>query len=107
MSEEWRKSWVSVLDELDADVVEIEERLRTDQYLRETPTSDPWTPPEGLGPLPLDLKPRADRILARQLAAAQALAQAIAVNRKQAAVAGKIELFDSGAARPAYLDQAM
>lgn len=107
MATEWRTTWIAALDELEADVEAIEERLRTDQFLRDTPPSDPWTPPAGLGPFPLDLQPRADRILARQLAAAQALAQAIATNRRQAAVASRIELFDSGAARPAYLDQAM
>lgn len=107
MAAEWRTTWEAALDDLEADVQAVEERLRTDQFLRETPPADPWTPPEGLGPFPLDLKPRADRILARQIAAANAIARAIATNRKQAAVANRIELFDSGAARPAYLDQAM
>lgn len=104
---DWRSAWVDALDRLEADVAEVEELLRTDQFLRETPPSDAWTPPEGIGPLPLDLRPRADRILARQLAAAEAIARAMAGNRRQAALTSKIELFDSGAARPAYLDQAI
>jgi hypothetical protein len=107
VSEEWRAAWVETLDAMEADIYEVEERLRTDQFLRETPPADPWIPPEGLGPLPLDLKPRVDRILAKQISVATAIATAMAGNRRQAALANKIELFDSGAARPAYLDQAI
>jgi hypothetical protein len=103
----WRSAWAAALDHLEADVAEIEELLRSDQLVRDAPPADPWSPPEGLGPLPLDLRPRADRILARQIAAGVAIARAIALNRQQAALANRIELFDSGAARPAYLDQAM
>jgi hypothetical protein len=104
---DWRSVWVGVLDRLDADLTEVEEFLRTDQFLRDTPPSDPWTPPEGIGPLPLDLQPRVDRILARQVVAAEGIARAMAGNRRQAALTNKIELFDSGSARPAYLDQAI
>ncbi|MFG1925800.1 hypothetical protein [Cryptosporangium sp. NPDC048952] len=104
---DWRSAWVAALDHLEADVTEVEERLRTDQFLRDTPTADAWAPPDGIGPLPLDLRPRVDRILARQIAAAEGLARLMATNRQQAALTNKIELFDSGSARPAYLDQAM
>jgi hypothetical protein len=104
---EWRSAWIQALDELEADLYEVEERLRTDQFMRDTPPADPWSPPEGMGPLPLDLRPRADRVLARQIAVAGAIATAIASNRRQAAMANRIELFDSGATRPAYLDQAI
>ncbi|MFI5953592.1 hypothetical protein [Cryptosporangium sp. NPDC051539] len=105
--DEWRSAWTAALDDLEADITQIEELLRSDQFTRDTPTIDPWTPPEGLGPLPLDLRPRADRILARQTAAAEEVARAMAVNRRQAALTNRIELFDSGAARPSYLDQAI
>ncbi|SHN42004.1 hypothetical protein [Cryptosporangium aurantiacum] len=104
---DWRSAWVAALDDLEADVTRIEELLRTDQFNRDTPATDPWAPPEGMGPLPLDLRPRADRILARQIAAAEGIARAMAGNRRQAALANRIELFDSGAAPPAYLDRAM
>jgi len=104
---DWRSAWVAALDHLEADIGQVEEQLRTDQFLRDTPPADPWNPPEGIGPLPLDMRPRADRILARQVAAAEGLARAMAANRRQAAVTNKIELFDDGAARPTYLDQAM
>ena len=104
---DWRSAWSEALDGLEADLTAVEEFLRTDQFLRDTPPTDPWTPPEGLGPLPLDLRPRADRVIARQLAAAEGMARAMAINRRQAAMTNKIELFDDGAARPAYLDKAM
>lgn len=107
MSDQWRSAWEAALDGLEADVAEIEELLRADQFVRDTPPVDPWTPPEGLGALPPDLRPRGEEILARQIAAANGIARAIVLNRRQAALTNRIELFDSGAARPAYLDQAM
>jgi len=104
---EWRSAWVAALDHLEADIAQVEQQLHVDQFLRDTPPSDPWDPPAGIGPLPLELRPRADRILARQIAAAEGIARLMAANRKQAAVTKRIELFDDGAARPTYLDQAI
>jgi hypothetical protein len=104
---DFRRAWVAALDELEADVAEVERVLADDHLMRDFPAGDPWSPPEGLGPLPLDLRPRADAILTRQLAAAQGIALAITVNRRQAQFAAKVEAGDQGAPRPAYLDYAM
>jgi hypothetical protein len=103
---DWRQAWAQALDELELDVAAAEALLADDHRARETPRVDPWQPPEGLGPLPLDLRPRADAILTRQLAAAEALALALIANRRQAAFASKIETGDA-APRPAYVDCAM
>jgi hypothetical protein len=107
MNEQWHREWVAALDALEADVVEVEELIADDHRLRENPLSDLWTPPAGLGPMPLDLRPRASTVLARQIAAAQAIATAIATNRRQAAMATRIESGGQGAPRPAYVDCAM
>ncbi len=74
--------------------------------MRDRPLSDPWHPPADLGPLPLDLRPRADAILTRQIAVGQAIAQAMATNRRQAALLGKIKGGPDNR-RPAYVDCAM
>lgn len=104
--DKWRAAWIAALDELDADVGRIEELLADEQRLRDAPPADPWSPPDGLGPLPLDLRPRADAILARQAGAAHQLALAIAANRRQAKFAAKVEV-GYGKAPPSYVDRAM
>ena len=104
---EWRAAWLAALDELDRDVEAVEALLIYDHSRRQLPVSDPWAPPAGLGPLPLDLRPRADGILSRQLAAANAITVALATNRRQAAVAARIETGGDTAPRPSYVDCAM
>jgi hypothetical protein len=106
-SANWRSAWVAALDALDADVVRIEELLTDGQRVRDLPLSDPWSPPPGLGPLPLDLRPRADAILTRQLETTRLLALAMAANRRQAAFAAKVEVGGYGQAPPSYVDRAM
>lgn len=105
--EDWTAAWQAALDELEMDVTEAESLLTGDHMLRDTPIVNAWTPPTGLGPLPLDLRPRADAILARQLAAAEGITRALATNRRQAAVTARIETGGQAAARPAYIDCAM
>jgi hypothetical protein len=104
---DWNSAWTAALDTLEADVQEVEEMLAADHRQRDNPISNAWKPPVGLGPLPLDLKPRADAILNRQLAAAQAVSLALATTRRQAAVAARIETGTQAAPRPAYVDCAM
>jgi hypothetical protein len=106
-NERWRAEWVAALDALEADVENIEALIMDEHRVREHPLADPWTPPVGLGPLPLDLAPRADAILGRQLSATKVLVTTIAVNRKQAHVMSRIEVGHQGAPRPAFLDQAL
>jgi hypothetical protein len=104
---DWLAAWEAALDELEMDVADAEALLTGDHMLRDTPVSNAWNPPAGLGPLPLDLRPRADAILARQLAAAEGITRALATNRRQAAVTARIETGGQTAARPAYIDCAM
>jgi hypothetical protein len=106
MTAEWRRTWTDVLDELELDVTAVEALLVDSHLHRDLPLADPWCPPDGLGPLPLDLRPRADQVLARQLAAAAAVAGALSTTRQQAAVATRIET-GHDAQRPAYVDCAL
>lgn len=107
MGGDWAGAWTAALDELEADVVEVEEMLVADHRQRDNPITNAWQPPPGLGPLPLDLRPRADSILNRQIAAARAVTLALATTRRQAAVAARIETGQQGTPRPAYVDCAM
>jgi hypothetical protein len=100
----WREEWVAALDALEADVETVERLIADEHRAQALPAADPWSPPAGLSALPLDLKPRADRILARQIAAAQAVSMAIIGNRRQTAFAAKIEVGTAGKAIPSYLD---
>jgi hypothetical protein len=106
-SQNWRSAWIAALDALDADVERIETMLTDEHRVRDLPAADPWTPPAGLGPLPLDLRPRADGILTRQMSAAQQLALSLAANRRQAAFLSRVEVGDPGKAPPTYVDRAM
>ena len=103
MSAEWHVAWAAALDELEADVILVEAMIDEEHRVRDLPVANPWTPPQGLGPLPLDLRPRADAILGRQLAATQTISVALSANRRQAELLARVE---SGAApaRPAYVD---
>ena len=94
-------TWESVLDALERDVAEVEELLATDP---DWVVTDGWTPPESLGPIPPELVPRADAILARQYACTQAITAALTANRKHANAAARIETGSPGAPRPAYFD---
>jgi len=105
---DWGAAWTAALDDLEADVARVEALLGDDHRLRDLPLANPWSPPEGLGGLPLDLRPRADAILARQTAAAQAIVLALVATRRQAEVAARVETgHRSAPQRPVYIDHAL
>jgi hypothetical protein len=103
--QQWCDAWAEALDRLESDVVAAEMLLAEEHRMRDLPVSDPWQPPAGLGPLPLDLRPRADEVLRRQLAVAQQLATTLAGTVKHAAVLERLD--DRPAPRPSYVDTAM
>ncbi|SDT75914.1 hypothetical protein [Actinoplanes derwentensis] len=103
---DWRAAWTSALDDLEMDVFAVESMLADERRLAETPPANQWRPPTELGALPLELKPRADEILTRQLAAAEEIARRLTANRQQIAVTSRIETGEA-VKRPVYLDCAM
>jgi hypothetical protein len=107
MADEWRTAWIAALDELEADVETVERMITEEHRNQELPAATPWAPPPGLGPIPLDLRPRADCILARQLEAARAAAMAITANRRQTAFAARVEVGTAGKGVPTYIDCAI
>ena len=107
MTAPWRQAWVTALDALEADVESVERMIEDEHRQQDLPAATPWAPASELGPLPQDLKARADDILARQLAAARASAAAITTNRRQRAFAARVEVGTSGKSTPSYVDRAV
>ncbi|MFC4062439.1 hypothetical protein ACFOWE_29415 [Planomonospora corallina] len=102
---DWHAAWSAALDALEMDVAAVEEMLSGDHRTQEVPAvTGAWTPPTDLGPLPLDLRPRADAILSRQLRVAQEMVLVMAGNRRQAAMIARVETGSDGAARPVYIN---
>ena len=106
MTDTWRDAWTAALDELEMDVADTEAMLADARRYAEAPKSDMWKPPTDLGALPLELRPRADEILTRQLAAAQEIARRLTATRAQQAMTSRIETGEA-VKRPVYLDCAM
>ncbi len=98
---DFHDAWVRALDELELDVAKAEEVLRSGDV--GLPDVAPWTAPRLPGSLPLDLRPRAEALLERQLRTAEALSGALHAAGRQRVVA---ERFGSGTqARAMYIDQ--
>ena len=103
---EWQDAWVDALRELEVDVERAEALLAGKHADQDLPRSGQWQPPVGLGPLPEDLRGRAQEIFERQVAVSVALGQAMLGNRRHAALAARIETGGDGG-RPAYVDWAI
>ena len=106
MSENWRGAWTAALDELELDVAEVEAMLADERRYAETPPADLWKAPTELGALPLELRPRADEILTRQLRVAEEIGRRLTANRQQMVMTGRIETGEA-VNRPLYVDRAM
>ena len=106
MNEDWHEAWSAALDELELDVAEVEAMLADARRNADHPPADLWRPPTELGALPLELKPRADEILTRQIEAAREIARRLTANRQQFAVTTRIETGEA-VKRPVYVDRAM
>ena len=106
MTEDWRGAWIAALDALELDVTQVETMLADERRHAETPPADIWRAPTELGALPLELKPRADEILTRQLRVAEEIARRLTTNRQQWAMTGRIETGEM-VKRPLYVDCAM
>ncbi|PZM97414.1 MAG: hypothetical protein DIU79_02620 [Actinobacteria bacterium] len=106
MSGDTRAAWVAVLDALERDVAAVEAMLSAPHDIDERERVEPWQPPAGLGPLPSDLVPRAERLLARQTAVTRQLTRHMAANRQQSALVARLE---TGAVRggPEYVDRTL
>ena len=71
------EAWVAVLDELDERIASTEAALDADDILLDA-FQEPFTPPANLGPLPENLRKRAQETLRRQAETEQRIAETIA-----------------------------
>ncbi len=103
---DWRVAWTAALDELALDVAAAEAMLSDGHRHAEHAPANLWKAPTDLGALPLELRPRADEILTRQLRAAEEIAKRLVATRQQMAMNARIETGEA-VKRPVYLDCAM
>ncbi|WP_433610088.1 hypothetical protein ACQP2P_40170 [Dactylosporangium sp. CA-139114] len=97
----WAAAWAAALDAMELEADAVEQLLRH----RELPPQMVFTPPEGIGPLPLELTERARRLVQRQLDLSRELSIAIAGNRQQARLVNRMQREGGmGAPPPVYLD---
>lgn len=81
-------TWAEVLDALEQRVADAEESLRDPSRATPPPAALPSF--EEIGPIPLDERERAARLLQRQLEAAEALAERITTSKRQRDVLGRM-----------------
>lgn len=93
----WGPSWEAALTGLELDVQSSERlleeiRSKAEAHVPVVPPQPqaPWTPPVGLGPMPVTLVDRAKTLLERQRQVAQELTEAIVLNRRQARAAAAV-----------------
>jgi len=87
----WDTAWVAALDAMEVEADEVERLLRHRDVLENAPvTPVTFTPPEGLGPLPLALADRARRLVQRLLVLSRELTIAMAGNRQQARLVSRL-----------------
>ena len=103
------RSWHQALDELEGDVLDAQELLardRAEEIANWGRRSEDWIPPQGLGPVPPDLRERAARLLQHQLAVAEQLAERIIQSQRQRDVAARMSY---APARPvaSYIDRGL
>lgn len=78
------RTWAQVLDEFERRIVETEAALDADDILNDALTK-PFTPPENLGPLPVELRERAIDIVRRQAETQQRIGVTVEAVRNQVA----------------------
>lgn len=103
----WDVAWSAALDDLELDVAHVEHLLLRLPARTEALPSQAWAPPAGLGPLPGSLRARAEALLERQTAAAEALVRAVLGNRRHAALLERIETGERADVSPAYVDRSI
>jgi hypothetical protein len=101
--------WSQVLSDLEGEVLAAEQTLadgRAEEIAAWGRRSEDWVPPSVLGPVPMDLRERAMRLLQHQLAVAEALIERITQSQRQRELAARMSY---GPSRPvaSYIDRAL
>ncbi|MER7002598.1 hypothetical protein ABT297_06075 [Dactylosporangium sp. NPDC000555] len=105
MTGAWSAAWSAALDAMELETDAVERLLRRRELPEPAPGRTVFTPPEGLGPLPLELGERARRLVQRQLDLSRELSIAIAHNRQQARLVSRLQREGgTGQPPPVFLD---
>ena len=107
--EDRRAEWSLVLEEMEGEVIDAERSIRgnrAEEIAAWGRRMEDWVPPSALGPLPMDLRERAARLLQHQLAVAEELVERITQSRKQRDVAARMQY---GPSRPvaSFIDRGL
>lgn len=95
------KAWQVNLDRIELDVMRAERNLERGLLLQ----TDPWDVPADYGPLPAELRERAEEILARQKAIIAKIAETLGVTLKHQAVVDAVGRTSvAGRGYPIYVD---
>jgi hypothetical protein len=106
--EQRRAEWAGVLEEMEVEVLDAERSIRgnrAEEIAAWGRRMEDWTPPNMLGPLPVDLRERAARLLQHQLAVAEELVERITQSQRQRDVAARMAYRPRPVA--AYVDRAL
>lgn len=98
----WADAWERELAALEMDVDEVEALLVADHSEPMPVRQDRWAPPTGLGPLPVEMRDRAQALLARQIDVASRLAAAAQQSRRHLNAVEAMRA--SPPAQPTYFD---
>ena len=103
------QDWSAVLSDMEDDILHTEYVLaqgRADEIAAWGRRATDWVPPSALGPLPVDLRERAARLLQHQLAVAERLAERITQSQRQRDLAARMSHAPS---RPvaSFIDRAL
>lgn len=106
-------SWATVLADLAREAAEHERLFDAiangdhgeDEH--DLPAATPWTPPSGLGPVPVDLREQAIAVLNRQLALAARIAEAQTHNQQQQRLTERLDGGYGRTSAPAFFDAAL
>ncbi|WP_432978681.1 hypothetical protein [Dactylosporangium sp. CA-233914] len=105
MTGSWTAAWSAALDAMELEADAVERMLRHRDLLGTEPERAVFTPPVGIGPLPMELTERARLLVQRQLDLSRELSAAIAGNRQQLRLVNRVQRESgTGQAPPVYLD---
>lgn len=94
------EAWQVTLDRIELDVVRAEIALANGATIR----TDEWDVPADHGPLPTDLRPRAEEILARQQTVLTQIAEQLGTTLRQQAVVERVGRSTAASQVPIYVD---
>ena len=102
---QWTAAWTAALEAMELEADDVERMLRHRDMLQHTADGTLFAPPDGIGPLPMELTERARALMQRQLDLSRELSIAIAGNRQQARLVSRLQREGPiGQMPPVYLD---